>query len=126
MNYYGHYRFFEDGMKLHNKVSEIKKIKDCLYKILLCDDRELKVFICDCYSFGLAEYLETVEIIGEIQVIIINSNWCGYSAETKLYCRKRRVGLFKINEFMAALNMRNYWDYLTIGEIEYYKKNGWL
>ena len=50
--------------------------------------------------------------------IIINSNWCGYSPDAKLYCREKSVGLFKIRDFMAALNLPHYWEYLTDYEKE--------
>lgn len=126
MSYYGHYKFFEDKMLLHNKVGSIQNTGDGLYEINLSEGRVIKVFICECYSFGLAEYYETVEELGEIQAVIINSNWCGYTHEAKRYCREHGVGLFSIGEFMAALNMENFWEYLTEREKEYFKKNGWL
>lgn len=126
MSYYGHYNFFEDRMLSHKKIHGIQNIGGGLYEINLDDERVIKVFICECYSFGLAEYYETVEKIGKIQAVIINSNWCGYTAEAKHYCREHGVGLFNIGEFMAALNMKNFWEYLTKYEREYFKENGWL
>lgn len=126
MSYYGHYRFFEDRMLSHNKVYSIQNIGEGLYEIDLGAGRVIKVFICECYSFGLAEYYEAVEKLGEIQSVIINSNWCGYTIDAKRYCREHGIGLFSIGEFMAALNMKNFWEYLTKQEIEYFKEKGWL
>jgi hypothetical protein len=126
MSYYGNYKFFEEKIRSHSKVCALHNIGDGYYEINLSEERVIRVFICECYSFGMAEYIESVEKLGKIQVIIINSNWCGYAAEAKRYCREHGVGLFTIGEFMAALNMDKFWEYLTKQETEYFIKNGWL
>jgi hypothetical protein len=61
----------------------------------------------------MAEYFESHEKLGDLNAVIINSNWCGYTMEAKLYCRYHNVGLFDIKGFLSALNIRNYWEYLT-------------
>lgn len=124
MSYYGHYNFFESAMQSHSQVSSVKKMPNGVYEIKLSDGRVLSVFICECYAFGLAEYYESVQKLGSLNAVIINSNWCGYSMEAKLYCRGNKVGLFDIAGFMAALNKKNYWEYLTESETEYLAKNG--
>ncbi|WP_137982865.1 hypothetical protein ACTACN_02440 [Pseudomonas syringae] len=116
MSHYGEYQFFEERMRNHNKVSKLKNIQGGLYEILLKNGKTLKIFICECYSYGVAEYEETVQNLGPLDAIIINSNWCGYSSEAKSYCRERLVGLFDIREFMAALNLTRYWEYPTENE----------
>lgn len=126
MSYYGNYRFFEDRMQSHSKVFSLQNISDGLYDITLIDGRVLKTFICECYSYGMAEYYESEEKLGSLDAVIINSNWCGYTMDTKLHCRKQNVGLFDIGGFMAALNITNYWDYLTEQESEYLKDRGLL
>ncbi|MDT3230136.1 MULTISPECIES: hypothetical protein [Pseudomonas] len=113
MSHYEEYGFFEDRMRGHNKVSSLKNIQGGLYDLSLTNGKILKIFICECYSYGVAEYQETIQKLGQLDAIIINSNWCGYSPEAKIYCRERSVGLFKIREFMAALNLTRYWEYLT-------------
>lgn len=126
MSYYGNYKFFEDRMLSHNKVYRIQNTGEGLYEIDLGGGRLIRVFICECYSFGLAEYYESVEKLGKIQAVIINSNWCGYTIEAKRYCREHGVGLFNIGEFMAALNTKNFCEYLTKQEKEYFEEQGWL
>lgn len=116
MSYYGGYSFFERGMQLHEKVKYFKSVGDGVYTVILTDGRTLKLFICECYSFGVAEYYESVQKLGHLDVVIINSNWCGYSLEAKLHCQKDGIGLFNIGGFMAALNLANYWEYLTKDE----------
>lgn len=118
MSHYEEYKFFEDRMRDHNKVSSLTNIQGGLYDLSLTNGKTLKVFICECYSFGVAEYQETIQNLGQLDAIIINSNWCGYAPEAKIYCRERFVGLFKIRDFMAALNLTRYWEYLTEYERE--------
>lgn len=124
MSYYGNYKFFEERMQAHSKVSSILNTGAGLYEIDLIDGRTLKAFICECYSYGVAEYYETVENLGDLNAVVINSNWCGYSMEAKQHCRERSVGLFDIGGFMSALNMKNLWEYLAEDEKQYFKNKG--
>jgi len=124
MSYYGHYKFFEDKMRSHKKVDSIKNTGEGLYEIKLTDERVLKVFICDCYSFSLADYYETIEHLGKIQCVIINSTWCKYTDEAKLHCREDGVGLFRLSDFMVALNQNKFWLYLSKVEREHFESLG--
>jgi len=118
MSYYGNYKFFEKRMLTHSKVSHMRNTGEGLYEIGLSDGRTLVVFICECYSFGVAEYHESVENLGHFDAVVINSNWCGYTMDVKLHCQELKVGVFDIKGFMAALNIRNFWEYLTKEENE--------
>lgn len=123
-SHYGHFDFFEDRMSAHSKVRSLKKLDDGLYKIGLSDSREITVFICECYSYGMAQYAETVEKRGKLDAVIINSNWCGYTGELKAQCRKEGVGLFDIRDFMGALNQKEFWLYLNEQDKKQLEKRG--
>lgn len=125
-SYYGHYKFFEGLLSKHEKVSILTALGDGVYGLARPRGDTLRVFICECYAFGVAEYLEAIEKLGHLDAVIINSEWCGYSPDAKLHCRENSVGLFKIGEFMAALHRDDYWMYLTDREKEYFSKQGWL
>jgi len=124
--YYGHFRFFESRMKSHSQVMALKALGNGLYEMTTKYGDTLRVFVCECYSFGTAEYIETTEAVGEIDVILINSAWCGYTLEAKRLCRANKVGLFKIGDLMAALNKQGLSNHLNGSEQEIFKKNGWL
>ena len=126
MSYYGNYNFFEQRMHEHSRVSAINKINPSLYHIECVDGRVIKVFICECYSFDVAEYIEACQELGELDAVIISSNWCGYTFDVKRHCMSKQVGVYDIGGFMAALNMNNYWQYLTEYEKEKFEENGWL
>ena len=96
--HYGNFNFFEDKMKLHSRVIElIKSSKNVYHIVRKADSRALTVFICECYSFGCAEAMETISKLENIDVIIINSLWCSYSMDAKHYCRSRKIGLGGFN-----------------------------
>jgi hypothetical protein len=125
-SYYGHYNYFEEQMKYHRKVTSLTPEDNGAYELTRTQGDTLRVFICECYAFGVAEYMETIEQLGKIDAVIINSAWCGYTPDCKRHCRDSKVGIFKIGEFMSALHRDDYWRYLTEAEEEYFKKQGWL
>lgn len=125
-SHYGHFNFFEQRMEAHSRVASLTTIGDGLYELTLKSGKPLRIFICECYSFGVAEYVETVAILGKLDAVVINSVWCGYTWEAKKHCRDVQVGLYKIRDFMAALNKKELWTYLDEFELEHFKKNGWL
>lgn len=126
MSYYGNYNFFEQCMHKHTEVNSIERVNPGVYNIVLTGGRELKIFICECYSFDTAEYMELCENYGPIQAVIISSNWCGYSLDVKHHCMTDEVGVFNIAGFMAAINRSEYWTYLTEYERKYFQENGWI
>jgi hypothetical protein len=125
MSYYGNYSFFEQRMREHSEVKVVRSVATSLYHIELTDGRVIKTFICECYSFDVAEYMEVCEKLGDIDAVVISSNWCGYSPGVKHYCMNEEVGVYDIRGFMAAINKKNYWEYLTEDEKKQFKKNGW-
>lgn len=125
MSYYGNYNFFEEKMRNHTKVENIRKVNPSFYKIKLTSGRVIKTFICECYSFGIAEYVESCQNLGKLDAVIINSIWCSYSLEVKRHCRDEHVGVYDITGFMAAIQMESYWQYLTEYEKEKFKEKGW-
>jgi hypothetical protein len=124
--HYGHYRYFEGQMERHGRVASLVPQGNGVYELTRTRGDTLRVFICECYAFGVAEYIETVGQLGKIDAVIINSAWCGYSPDAKRHCRDEGVGLFKIAELMGALHRDDYWLYLTDAEHEYFKTQGWL
>lgn len=124
--YYGHFDFFETRMRQHRRISTVKKVDDNTYELQVFPEPKLRVFICECYSFGIAEYAEVIGKIGKVDVIVINSNWCGYTLDAKRACRGDKVGLFSIGDLMAALNKPDITGYLNVSEEKTFKEKGWL
>ncbi|BFM15615.1 hypothetical protein R50073_17980 [Maricurvus nonylphenolicus] len=125
MSYYRNYKFFEQRMNEHSKVSLCEQLDEGLYNIELNNGNTLKVFICECYSFGTAEYVESCENYGAIDAVVISSNWCSYALELKRDCMADKVGIFDVRGFMAAINRNEYWSYITEYEKDKFKEYGW-
>lgn len=126
-SHHGHFNFFEDRMTSHSSVIVLQNTSVGLYKIVRkADPRALTVFICDCYSFGCAEAMETIGNIGSIDAIIINSSWCSYSMDAKHYCIDKKIGLFNIGDFMRSIHIKNFWSYLNEDEDKFFREKGWV
>lgn len=113
-------------MRGHNRVAGLKKTGDGVYDLSLVGGRVVRVFVCECYSFGEAEFIEVIGKIGPVDAVVISSNWCGYTLDAKRECRAQKVGIFTIGDFMAALNLPDAWGYLNEYEKEIFRKNNWL
>lgn len=126
MSYYGNYNFFESRMREHSEVTSIRQINASLYHIQRADGTIIKTFICECYSFDVAEYIEACQELGQLDAVIISSKWCGYTFAVKRHCMSEQVGVYDIGGFMAALSMERYWEHLTEFERKKFKENGWI
>jgi len=113
-------------MRSHDRVSRLAVLDDGTYELGLITGKTLKIFVCECYSFGVAEYIETINQLGELDGVIISSTWCGYTPDAKKLCRSKGVGLFAIRDFMAALNKPKFWMHLNEQEVTDFKERGWL
>ncbi|CAN7287895.1 hypothetical protein [Devosia sp. LjRoot3] len=125
-SHYGHYKFFETKMAGHGQVVSLTPLGDGVYELVRTKGDTLRVFICECYAFGVAEFMETADKLGKVDAVIINSMWCGFTPDAKRFCRDQKVGLFRIVEFMSALHRDDYWFFLTDEEDAYFRKLGWL
>ncbi|WP_342360575.1 hypothetical protein [Terrarubrum flagellatum] len=125
-SYYGNFDFFETAIRRHSKVSSLERIGSGLYRVGRKAGGQLRVFICECYSFGVAEYVEVVDKLGRLDVIVINSNWCGYTTDAKYRCYCEKVGVFNIGEFMKSLHHKDVWSYLDEADVKLFKERGWL
>lgn len=125
-SYYGNYEYFERQIGNHDQVEVLTRQSSGIYDLERTQGDTLRIFVCECYAFGIAEYIETTQKIGEVDAVIINSAWCGYSPEAKQHCRSAQVGLYKIGDFMAALRRVDYWNYLSERERKFFQEHGIL
>ncbi|MGO8506174.1 hypothetical protein AB9F35_32270 [Rhizobium leguminosarum] len=122
----GNFPFFEDRMIDHAKVTSVNPHGDGVYELTRDSGATIRVLVCECYSYGVAEYLETVEKIGKIDAVVISSSWCAYTRDAKEHCKGKRVGLFKISEFMGALYRPDFWNYIPPTDEDKKKKARYL
>lgn len=117
MSYYKNYDSFLRKIRNHDLVVNVEEVDASkgLFNIVQ-ENRTLRIFICECYSFGVAEYEEALDHFDNLDAVIINSTWCGYTSEVKEYCKENRVGVFNISEFFGAINLAEYWNYISPDE----------
>lgn len=113
-------------MKQHGKIASFITEDKGLYLLQKVDGETIRAFICECYSFGIAEFYECIDRLGKVDAILINSAWCGYTTDAKRQSRSDGVGLFKIGDFMSALHKKDWRSYLTGTEMEHFLAKGWL
>ncbi|RYD85954.1 MAG: hypothetical protein EOP84_00665 [Verrucomicrobiaceae bacterium] len=119
-SHYGHFRFFEQRMSAHQRVTAVRNRGGGVYELTLTGGAKFKVFICECYCFGEAEYVEVIGKLGPLDAIVISSAWCSYTDDAKLAARTAETGVFTIAEVMGALNKPEPWSHLTREQRERY------
>ena len=127
-SYYGHFKFFEKQMDGHRFVLSWSTDPDhqYVYDLELKNGNKLRVFACECYSFGSVELDETLDAVGHVDLILINGNWCGYTLEAKRDAQQKKIGVYNIGDLMRALPRKEPWTYLSADETEKFKAKGWL
>ena len=112
-SYYGHFDYFEQRMAKHNRVQSLTRTSSPgTYVLKRTNGPDIRLFICECYLFGVAEYHEVVANLGRVDAVIIASLWCKYTGQVQDRCRDQDVGVFTIAEFMGAINRREIWTYV--------------
>jgi hypothetical protein len=103
---------FMQFLKGHTKVRRAQYDPPHLVTIERTYGDNIKAYVTDLYTLGIADVMEALEENPDIKAVITISNWNGYTVEAKDYGGDRRVGVFKGSEFFGALNReRNWWKY---------------
>ncbi len=86
----------------------------------------LRVFMTNVYIVGLADVHEILAQAGEVGAIVTMSEWNGYTAEAKAFCKEQRIGLFKFKEFLGAVyyDGDRYLNYIPPDEREHRRRRG--
>jgi hypothetical protein len=85
---------------------------DQLFAVVRTYGDTLYVWLSDVYTLGEAEYLFLRGKTPEINCIVSVSGYNRYTDEAKEQAIRDRVGLFKIGEFLGALNVKDFWTYV--------------
>ncbi len=113
--YYGYDAIAKLLMK-HSKVRNVMCLQDGLFLVNRALGDELRLFACECYCYGVAELHETLNSVGQVDVIFINSMWCSYTGDAKETGLQQRIGIFTYAELMGALHRSDIWRYVPKSE----------
>lgn len=116
-------QFLEKVLRTHDRIREFRREDDYSYQLTLKDDREMCIVAVNIYRMGLADLLELVERYPQVDCVINVSVWNDYTGEAKEYALSRKLGLFKLKEFMGALNWTHPWKYVPPDEREENQKS---
>ena len=111
---------FVGYLQSSNAVKDVVRESDQLLVVERVRHRSLRVFMTDVYIVSLADVLDISDQAGEVDAIVTMSEWNGYTAEAKSFCKKEGIGLFKFKEFLGAVyyDGARYLDYIPPDERE--------
>lgn len=96
----------------HEKIEAADELSKGAMLVKLVDGRELKVFVTYTYFFTEYSLDQVIAIDPAIDAIICALPAGGYGYGAKAACIEQGIGLFKLNEFMGAINTQGE-DYLN-------------
>jgi hypothetical protein len=65
---------------------------------------DVRVWVCDVYTLGLADYFKITQKDPELNAIVTMSGYNSWTREAKEQGYDDEVAVFKFGEFMGALN----------------------
>ena len=101
-------KYFEKVMKVHEKVDAVEFVEadryKAIFKIYLADGRLLVTYIADVYVLTAADVREILSEYGDIDCIVVVSNWDHYTSDAKNVAKSMGIGVYRLKEFMKAIN----------------------
>jgi hypothetical protein len=119
--YYTIPKFFEDRMRTHSMVAEIRKLDvegEFVYEITRNRyDDTIRVWLSDAYRFTEMDYFNRPAELKVGDYILIAKPEGGGGVTEQLIATTR-IGVGKLGELMGALNVRKMWTYVSPSEAE--------
>ena len=104
--------YFEKAMHRHDRVEGFEKLEDYYYRILRYGMSPVNVVITNYYTLGYGELLDILEKYPKTNCVITISNWNGCTGQAYREGKKKGIGVFKMEEFMGAINCVNACTYI--------------
>ena len=95
--------FFEKAMNTPSRVSGYKCLSDSYYEIHRDELPTIRVFVANYYALSVADYYDIVSEY-EVDCLVTISNWNSVTQDAYELGKSNGVGVFKMNEFLGALN----------------------
>ena len=94
--------FFEQILARHAKVFTYQELDNFVYELLLENGTKYLVWLTNKYTVSINDVVE--KLAEGLDALVTISGWNDYTYEAKEYALQQHFGLFKIREFMGALN----------------------
>jgi hypothetical protein len=98
------FEFFETAIRGHSRVKRLARVADQAYVVERQSLPEVRVWLCDIYTLGVADYYAIRDADPEVNAIVVVSIWNSYTADAVQQARNDDVGIFTPKEFMSALH----------------------
>ncbi|HEL1541753.1 TPA: hypothetical protein TXI94_000770 [Streptococcus suis] len=94
--------FFEQILATHDKIITYQELDNFVYELSLENGTKYLVWLTNKYTVSINDVVE--KKTEGLDALVTISSWNGYTYEAKEYALQQHFGLFKIREFMGALN----------------------
>src|SRR4051794_3017222 len=98
------FAYFERAIGGHSRVRALRRDGDQVYIVERKSGPDVRVWLCDIYTLGVADYYEIREADPDIDAIVVVSLWNSYTEDAADQARDDGIGIFKPGEFMSALH----------------------
>jgi hypothetical protein len=96
--------WFEQTLARHTRVEKFRSVGDQVYVVQRRGLPDVRVWLCDVYTLGVADYEAIRNADPAVDAIVVLSAWNHYTAEAQRLGASEGVGLFKPAELMSALH----------------------
>jgi hypothetical protein len=96
--------FFVQAIGGHVKVKELTAVDDQVFVLERVGLPDVRVWVCDVYTLGVADYMAIRERDPSIDCVVTMSGYNQYTPQTKAQGLAEGVGVFKFAELMGALH----------------------
>jgi hypothetical protein len=97
--------FFIATIDRHDKVASVRQESQNVFVVTRFGSLpEVRAWVCDVYTVGLADYLKITQADPEVDCIVTMSGYNSWTREAKEQGYDDDVGVFKFGELMGALN----------------------
>lgn len=109
-------QFFRNAIATHSAVESLVDRGENVFVINRKTHSPVVVFLTDVYTVGIADLIDAMARIPDLNCIVTISNWNGYTRAAKEHGVQNRVGVFLFAELMGALNRDDHWAYVKHDE----------
>jgi hypothetical protein len=108
---YGTKTFLENALKQHDAVESFSGINHREYHITRKRGDHIRLYLTGLYVFSENDLYDVCNNNSEVNCIVSGAPWNRISGCAVKEAKKRRVGLFKVGEFLGCLNWEKFWEY---------------
>lgn len=96
--------WFEQKIKGHTRVRGLQAINELVYVVERVNMPDVRVWLCEAYTFGVADYYAVRQADPEVNAVVVLSVWNHYTPEAVAEAKGDGVLIGTTGELMSALH----------------------